>query len=756
MGQTPPPWHGQAVATQILFEHDWPEFDVHRLRMEFSEEMQEVGRFQWKKLHHLWNLIRAARGILKAHPGCVLLYPPASAKWVPFLRDVVFLHAVRHLAGSTVFIFHASGLPVFVEKHRLSRLLARRAYHGAEVALEVAQEALPPHRAFAALTARWCPCAIAVPDLPRPPRDLSKPYEALFVASLQEGKGLLEILRTAAILKRQGHQDVFRFRIVGRWFSGEFELEARALHSELGLESMVEFSGQLTGEDKWQAYLDADVFFFPTHYASEATPIVLMEALGMGLPVISTRWAGIPAMLEGCGTARLLPIRSPEAYAEALLELSSRNGPADETAVQSRAFYRNHFLPGRFIGRVADAFREAGAMTELRAVGGETPPAPVASHPSPLHAASPLQLRVYLADQNPKLGRSLGISRMTDVILRELAIRPDLRLTGISSRSSIQMPDGTRSTLVPWNTRARLARVLTDHLHPLWRTGSRPDVYYFPKGFLPRLHRLCSPSVVTIHDTIIQYYSDHFPEWRTEIEYRYWASMLKHTLRHADRILTVSESAKAQIVTFMERHGIPDKEIHVTYEPCLYESHPQPANPPKANYVLHLGSREPHKRTGWLIREWVEAGKHRPDLPALHVVGKIPTDVEALALAAPNIVCLPFLNDDALRTQFSTAKALVLPSEIEGFGLPAIEAYYLGTPVCYTLGTSIEEVLKVATPHGGFSLEDPASLFDALEEVMRIPPDEIRACGLKLRETYAAKAVAGKMMAVFQTLKRCR
>jgi hypothetical protein len=45
------------VATQILFDHDWPDFDVHRLRMEFSEKMQEVGRFQWKKIGHLFQLI---------------------------------------------------------------------------------------------------------------------------------------------------------------------------------------------------------------------------------------------------------------------------------------------------------------------------------------------------------------------------------------------------------------------------------------------------------------------------------------------------------------------------------------------------------------------------------------------------------------------------------------------------------------------------------------------------------------------------
>ena len=40
MGQTPPPWHGQAVATQILFEHDWPGFDVERIRMDYSDDME--------------------------------------------------------------------------------------------------------------------------------------------------------------------------------------------------------------------------------------------------------------------------------------------------------------------------------------------------------------------------------------------------------------------------------------------------------------------------------------------------------------------------------------------------------------------------------------------------------------------------------------------------------------------------------------------------------------------------------------------
>ncbi len=730
MGQTPPPWHGQAVATQILFDHDWPDFQIHRLPMEFSEEMLEVGRFQWKKIRHLWHLIRKARRILRQHPDTILFYPPASAKWIPFLRDVAFLWSVRYLAGKTVFIFHASGLPVFANGGFVRKWLGRRIYQSADISLEVAQEVVPPHSVFRAKTWQWCPCAIAIPDWLGPKTYHSRPLTVLFVGSLQEGKGVLEILKTASLLKQLDREGDFRIRIVGKWFSKEFENHVRHLHEELELQNIVEFVGQLTGDEKWQAYAEADVFLFPTHYESEATPIVLMEALGAGLPLISTKWAGIPAMLEGCETAELYAVKSPSEYAQALIGQHERRNSLPELAKRSREFYHEHFRPRKFIERVQTALLD---LCHAR-------------------ASAPLSLQVYLADQNPKLGRSLGISRMTEVVYRELDNRRDARLSGISSRTSLQPPNSSPLNKVfPWGTRNHVLRILTDHLHPLViREKPRPDLCYFPKGFLPRLHHLCKPSVVTIHDTIIQYYSDHYPKWRTDTEYRYWASMLKHTLRHANSILTVSESAKAQILTFMQRHGIPEKEIHVTYEPCLYENIPQPVNPPKAGYVLHLGSREPHKRTEWLIRQWVEASVRNPALPTLHVIGSIPEIVEALASESTNIVRLPFLNDDALRTQFSTARALILPSEIEGFGLPAIEAYYLGTPVCYTMGTSIEEILKVATSRGGFTLEDPASLFTALDDVMTISNEEIHACGLQLREVYAAGSVADKMMAAFR------
>jgi glycosyltransferase involved in cell wall biosynthesis len=260
--------------------------------------------------------------------------------------------------------------------------------------------------------------------------------------------------------------------------------------------------------------------------------------------------------------------------------------------------------------------------------------------------------------------------------------------------------------------------------------------------------------VVTIHDTIIQYYSDHYPKWRSENEYRYWARILMHTLRKADRIMTVSKSSKCQIEAFMERHGIPAKEITVTYEPCLYESIPQPVSEAKENFVIHLASCEPHKRTAHLIRWWLAAEARGQQLPTLHLIGSVPPVLKEQLSSAKSIVKRPFLDEAALQDAYLKASALILPSEIEGFGLPALEAYYLGTPVCYVKGTSVEEILGVATHKGGFNLQDPQSLFKALEQVMSMSADEVQACGLQLRQTYSAQKVAQRMIEVFDSVAR--
>jgi glycosyltransferase involved in cell wall biosynthesis len=413
---------------------------------------------------------------------------------------------------------------------------------------------------------------------------------------------------------------------------------------------------------------------------------------------------------------------------------------------------------------IADDTPVAPTVTDRRYIADDTPVAPtvtdrryrtaplITDHPAP---GTPITISVYLADQNPGHDRSFGISRMTQVVLRSLLRTGKVDIQAVVSRTSQQAPENvTCRRSLPWGTRSKTVRFLTDHLYPFFGCANdAPDLYYFPKGYLPLSHWFCHPAVVTIHDTIIQHDADHYPQWRRRWEYAYWEMMLRHTLRHADRILTVSESSKRQIESFMQRHRLDAKEISVTYEPCQYETVPQPLNDGKRSHMLHLASREPHKRTAHLVRWWHDAEKQGRRMPMLHLVGMVPDEVQPLLASSRSLVRRPFLDDAALEQAYHDAQALILPSEIEGFGLPALEAYYLGTPVCYVKGTSVEEILAPATSKGGFTLDDPASLFAAMDEVVAMSPEEVRQCGLKLRETYASAKVAERMLSVFHEVK---
>jgi len=359
IGQVPPPWHGQAVANKLLFDHDWEGFEVEILPMNYSSDVSQVGKFSIGKMLHLFRLLFKARRVLSGKPECLVFYPPASANWAPFLRDVLFLTLLGGKRENRVFIFHAAGLARFASAGGIRRFLGRMAYGGAGMALEVSEEKVPPHDIFAIQDWTYCPCGVELPEYEsQESAKCSEGCTVLFVGSLREGKGILEIIETARILRDAGRND-FKFRLVGDWASEEFRQVSVQRIISAGLESLVEFPGPAIGDDKWKEYRDADAFFFPTHYASESTPLVVMEALGMGLPVITTNWSGIPRMLEGCQSSVVLPIKSPKKYAAALLELE-RDRNSTNTADASRRFYEERFSPGEYISRVVKALQFVG------------------------------------------------------------------------------------------------------------------------------------------------------------------------------------------------------------------------------------------------------------------------------------------------------------------------------------------------------------------------------------------------------------
>ena len=88
---------------------------------------------------------------------------------------------------------------------------------------------------------------------------------------------------------------------------------------ELNLALHVRFHGVLDGDAKWRMFAETDALCLPTHYESETFPTVLLEAMSMSLPVVATRWRGIPEM---AGDTQNLAAK-PTNCLKALLELKN-------------------------------------------------------------------------------------------------------------------------------------------------------------------------------------------------------------------------------------------------------------------------------------------------------------------------------------------------------------------------------------------------------------------------------------------------
>jgi glycosyltransferase involved in cell wall biosynthesis len=101
----------------------------------------------------------------------------------------------------------------------------------------------------------------------------------------------------------------------------EAEAAFRHLVDGKGLAEVVHYHGTVRGARKREILQEANIFILPTLYPWEGQPISIIEALAYGLPVIATRYRGIPEQVIDGRNGFLLEEKSPQAIADAVEKL---------------------------------------------------------------------------------------------------------------------------------------------------------------------------------------------------------------------------------------------------------------------------------------------------------------------------------------------------------------------------------------------------------------------------------------------------
>ena len=173
-------------------------------------------------------------------------------------------------------------------------------------------------------------------------------------SGLGEKKGVAVLLDACAMLKARGFR--FRCQICGA-DPGERRLsELRRLVRERGLADKLSLVGALAWTATQQRVAQADVFVLPSIRTAQGDmdgiPVSLIEAMGIGVPVIASRLSGIPELIEDGRNGWLIPAGDAGALADAIERVAS-------DAALARA------MAGRARRRVLDAFSLQRAVDGL-------------------------------------------------------------------------------------------------------------------------------------------------------------------------------------------------------------------------------------------------------------------------------------------------------------------------------------------------------------------------------------------------------
>jgi colanic acid/amylovoran biosynthesis glycosyltransferase len=140
----------------------------------------------------------------------------------------------------------------------------------------------------------------------RPVKVPGKPLQIISVARLTEKKGLHVAIEACRQLKARGVD--FHYRILG---IGPWERRLRTLIEQYQLEDVVEMPGFKPSHEVKAMLDEADVFLLPSVTGAdgdmEGIPVALMEAMAVGIPVVSTLHSGIPELIKSDHSGWLVP-----------------------------------------------------------------------------------------------------------------------------------------------------------------------------------------------------------------------------------------------------------------------------------------------------------------------------------------------------------------------------------------------------------------------------------------------------------------
>ena len=185
------------------------------------------------------------------------------------------------------------------------------------------------------------------------PESRTKSLRILYLANYLPGKGIKELLQ-ALVIVHDKYKLRFEFHGYGSWDNDKYRNECLQI-----IERYPNFflNGSISGDAKWQAFADADVFVFAPK-APEGHPWSTVEASAAGLPIVSTDRGAISQTVLNGKNGFLLDNPDPKLLADKIAALIENKGMRENMGKASRELYESGFTASAMTDSMRQVFQK--------------------------------------------------------------------------------------------------------------------------------------------------------------------------------------------------------------------------------------------------------------------------------------------------------------------------------------------------------------------------------------------------------------
>lgn len=216
------------------------------------------------------------------------------------------------------------------------------------------------------------------------------------------------------------------------------------------------------------------------------------------------------------------------------------------------------------------------------------------------------------------------------------------------------------------------------------------DIYWAPNWNTTVLPVKAKKRLVTVHDVYHLANKKEVPAFK----YLMIKLLLNAAIKRADKIVTVSNFSKTEIVKYTGCKPAKIDVAHLAVDDNFDKGFTKTVIP--QNYLLYVGNVKPHKNLFNALQAFTRLNLKNT---FFYIIGKKEGFItgyknldDTISELGDKIFFTGYVSDEALKNYYANARAFVLPSKYEGFGLPLLEALKFNLPVACSNAAALTEV----------------------------------------------------------------